>query len=81
MSDALPYPDLAALIAFYGDGNFVSGAKITIPYRATRIELERLQQLDAVIARILRTAQNSVAKANHATVHRQLIGELRELCS
>ena len=36
-------PSLDDLIAFYSEGNFRSGVKVRVPYRATREALERLR--------------------------------------
>ena len=44
-------PTLEDLIAFYGDSNFRSGVTVRIPYRATQLALEEVQQLRKALKR------------------------------
>lgn len=63
------------LIAHWDAARFeTKGATVNIPYGATRKALLGLRN---AIVPILNTASPSLAKANHVTVHNQLIGELR----
>lgn len=53
-------PTLDDLIAFYSEGNFRSGVRVRVPYRATREALERLRTDDLLA--IIRDARYFVSE-------------------